>query len=317
VSGVVLAAALATYVLLAPPDAQPELARALKITGVTGWFPDYPRILNRWIVGERLLPLTWIAAVTAAAGYWLWRERGTATLPAWTLLLALAWTQWLAWQLRAPIPHLRYLWPGLGLFAAAVGHTLATMHRAAGPGQRVGRVACLGLALVCMAGPLGSAFRNLLNGSTDVVMWEWSGETALSYTRRFQNVQDQRAAAEWLREHIDPDEALVTLSQPFALRYLSGRPVRAIWTLLDDEGVHWTAPRPSWVVLQPHNRTFRYLTPEADAWIAENCHLASVFGSYTIYRVHGTWPEDMTPFRLAPRPDVRFPLAPPTFGPGS
>jgi hypothetical protein len=321
VAFVLLGASIAIFAGLAADGAEPPVEKSLSIMGLTGLVPNYPRLLNRWLVGERLLPVGWLTVVTGAAAYWgcaSARERNEP-LPTWTLLLLFAWSSWAAWMLRAPIAHLRYLWPGLGLLGVAVGITLVSMHRAASrrtdPTERTGgRAACLVLALALMVAPVVLGFRALVNGQPDLVMWEWSGQTALTYSRRFQHVSDQHEAAAWLREQVPASEGIAVFAQPFPLRYLSDAHVRAHWTYLDDAGREWRDAPPGWIVLQPHNHAFRYLSPEAHAWIEAECTLGAQFGSYAIYRVTGSWPDDLTIFQLHGRPVERFPNAVPRFG---
>lgn len=318
---VIVAGGMAVFLALAPDSAQPETEKSLSIMGLVGLVPNYPRLLNRWVTGERILPIAWLSVVTGAVAYWgcsAARARNEP-LPAWTMLLLFAWSSWLAWMLRAPIAHLRYLWPGLGSLAVATGITLTLMHRAASrrtdPAERVaGRVACLALALALMIGPLGTGFRALVNGQPDLVMWEWSGQTPLSYTRRFQHVRDQREAAAWLRDHVPASEDIAVFAQPYPLRYLSGTRVRAHWDFLDAELKSFTSARPDWIVLQHHNHAFRFLSAEARNWIERACELRSQFGSYAIYRVEGPWPDDLGIFALHGRPEERYPHADLRFG---
>lgn len=307
-AGLVLVGATALYTAASP--SVPGARETLTVMGLTGLIPDYPRVMNRWLVGERLMPAASLIAVTALVMGW--GHRRTDRPATWTLLVAFAWSGWALWMLRAPIPHLRYLWPAAGALGIAAGLGLAALHAS---GSSRARVAALAVAVGITLGPVGIAARHLLNGQTDLVMWEWSGEAPLSYTRRFQHVQDQHAAAAWIRAHLGPDEEIAVFSQPFAMRLLTGRNFHAFWDFVEDDPARWKdRPLPGWILLQPTNHAYRYLGTAAKNWISESCTVEAQFGSYVVYRVRGPWPEDPTRFEVERRPDLRFPLAKPRFG---
>ncbi len=298
----------AAYSSMAPTTT--VATETLTTMGLQGLVPDYPRLMNRWLVGERLLP---IASLVAASVLLIgWGVRRAGRLPPWSLLLAMAWSGWALWMLRAPIAHLRYLWPAVALLGVGVGLGLAMLARREG---RHSRTIALALAIGITIGPVMSATRHLVNGNSDIIAWEWSGEAALSYTRRFQQVRDQRDIAAWMQANVPASEEIAIFSQPYAMRFLSRRNLVSMWNYADASEVRWKSERrPVWILLQPTNHAFRYLPAAAMNWIAAACTLEAQFGAYVLYRVDGPWPESATPFRLEGRPYETYPLAAPRFG---
>jgi hypothetical protein len=81
------------------------------------------------------------------------------------------------------------------------------------------------LATAFLAGGIGETLRSVVLGEGDYLSWEWSREMGLDYFRRFQAVRDQWAAAEYVKNQIPTDAMVFSTIQPYALRYLTHRPI--------------------------------------------------------------------------------------------
>jgi hypothetical protein len=127
-------------------------------------------------------------------------------------------------------------------------------------------------------------------GEQDYLARERAGEMMLDYFRRFQHRKDQEATAQYLANSIPRDDTIVSLDQPFALCYLTGRPIVYASALAG-------RPRPTkpvhLLVSQLVGTAF-YLAPESYRWIREHAQLEAEFGRYAIYALPGGLPDDLS-----------------------
>jgi hypothetical protein len=270
----------------------------MAVTGISGPFLDYPRVLNRLTIAIGFASPALMVLASAAPFCRHAKEarhsQGSGTRFV-VLVLTMAWVLWLGWMLRAPIPHLRYLWPSLGLFAVAGGVGLSTLHQSYvqvsdSPKALLCRLVALGLVL----GGLGGTFRSLVMGEGDYLSWEWSREMGLDYFRRFQHLRDQRSAAAYLRNEIARD-ATVLAYVPFSLRYLGDRPVVAAGAPVAAQG----GEHKTFLILSPEVGTYFYLPPETFEWIEAHGRLTAQFGRYSFYELPAGPPRDASVLRLS------------------
>jgi hypothetical protein len=262
------------------------------MTGATGAILDYPRLLNKWVIGESFMSPALLVLATLVGCVIIRRNDRRSSIVA-SILIPCGWLLWIAWLARSPIPHLRYLWPALACFAVVLGFGLAYLHEW-GQAQRqpLARIAALTLALTCIGSGLGSTLRDLVHGEGNILSWEWSRETPADYYRRFQYVHDQRAAARYLRDQTTPNEDIGVVGLDMELRYLTGRRLIPLQTLA--QGNAWKDPThlPRRLMISPMVGSYLYLRPQGHRWIEENCTLEAQFGRYSFYRVTGQYPPD-------------------------
>jgi hypothetical protein len=259
---------------------------------------DYPFMLNKMVVAQAFLPFLLAVTVTAIGLGWAARKPrpSRAALPAWAALLAFGWVALALWLLRAPHPHLRYLWPAAAAFFIAAGLGLAALYQ---QGQTQGRpaqrVLALGLGLACaVTGVLGGV-RPLVHGESSMLSWEWAGESALTYFTRFRHVGHQRRAAQYLRQHVAPDERVLALGLDRQLGYLAERDVVEIPQLVARD--RWRpAALPRRALLGPLTGNYLGLQDDARHWIEANCVLEAQFGPYVFYKVTGAYPAEPAMF---------------------
>jgi hypothetical protein len=258
-----------------------------------------PERLGFFSVGQDHLAL--FAAVGVTAG-WIWARRRAAEPAAGDVLLAFAWLLWAAWVTRAPLAHLRYLWPGLAAFAAVGGLTLAAAFRAAGEAdQKALQRGVLAVALACAVTGYLEGSRMVLHGDSDVLSWEWHRGSPHSLEfGPFKRLQAQKATVRRLGE-LPASDAVATLAVDTPLAYLTRRPIVPVQGYYSDQYCEYyvrRAPpalegrRPRWLVATPmwYRHPAGFPTVALHEWIEKNCRLEAQYGAYAIYEVRGSLP---------------------------
>ena len=289
-------------------------------------FFDYPTRLNRFVISQGFGPFVLLAAASLVPFAMARREHDavdeSGDAPAsprfeW-LMIVTGWILWAGWLILAPIGHLRYLVPALSCFAAAAGSGLVWLATRRAPDrQPSGRsMACLVLAIGLVLGGIGGTFRGVVLGDHDYLSWEWSREMTVDYFRRFQALQDQWAAVDYVKALPDNTVAY-TYGPPFILRYLADRPVED----LNDEirlnalrGEKTTLKSPAVLILPPMIGMYATLSPKAQEWIRTRTRFDQEHGRWSFYTVNEPWPEDPTFLACARTPYVGHPSSTPWFG---
>ena len=261
-------------------------SRLVWATGVTSYLWNYPAILNKWLVGNSnfVLPL---AAISSVAAWAMDRDLVPSARGRWTILVVVGWLIWLAWLIRSPFPHLRYVWPSLASFAIVAGFGLARLHEwGASTGNAAARIASLGIAIAYAGSGLGATARSILQGDSNIIVAESSGTAAFDYFRRFQHVRDQWATVDYIKKAFAPDEKLGIIGADRELSYLSGKRLQVLIDYPSDEITHADLPRR---ILVPSG-TYYSLSRAGRNWIEGNCELEAQFGRYSFYKVVGDFP---------------------------
>jgi hypothetical protein len=270
-------------------------------TGLNGWALNYPKLLNQWATASGFAPLA-LLVVLAASAFWV-APAAEATARRQTpklepLLLITGLILFAAWLFRAPIPHLRYAFPALFCFAVlgSLGlQRLATQSLARGDAGRQWLLCqCIGLA--CVIGSIGTTTRSLVMSDSDYASWEWTHEMPYDYFRRFEARLDQARVATYLKEQMAPDARLYSYV-PYALRYLTGRPVVAIDRPAQPDGAVRHADR--YLVLTPAVGTYLHMNIDAANWIEANTRLVKQIGRYSVYQLPAGSDADLANLELS------------------
>lgn len=255
-------------------------------TGIEGWALNYPRQLNQWFTLTTFAPLS-LLAVMAVSAFWgpqASSEPARADVPRFeSLLLATGLVLLAAWLVRAPIPHLRYAFPALFCFAAlgALGLQHAVVQSLA-EGSSRHFLLCQCVALACLVGSIGTTARSLVMADSDYASWEWTHEIPYDYFRRFEAKQHQNDVTAFLRTEL-PNEARLYSYVPYALRYLTMRPVVAIERVSSAAAKSMYSGR--YLVLTPGVGTYFYMKSATADWIRTNATLVKQIGRYSIYKL--------------------------------
>jgi hypothetical protein len=311
VGAAVMALAIVALTHAAPPAAHVDPALISQGTGLSlAGLIDYPRWLNKWVIAESFMPLALLALGTLLVG----RVDGERTSAA-PALVACGWLIWIGWLLRAPVPHLRYVWLAMACFAVVLGLGLTRLHEwGVRERQPAARIAARTLALACLVSGLGSTLRAVAEADANILSWEWAGETRMDYFRRFQHAIDQGAAARYVRETTMPDDTLGVIGLDMELRYLTGRRLVALETLMQGDSWRDRVALPRRLMIPPMVGRYLYLNADGEKWIEENCTLDAQFGGYAFYRVKGSYPPDARPLQLTVVQPPVHPLTKPSWG---
>lgn len=267
------------------------------------WF-DYVRILNRWIVANGFFPFFLMVAISLFA----WFDR-TPLARIFRTLALFGWIHWCAWILRAPIAHLRYLWPSLAAFGIVGGFALASLYRWAQT-KEFFYVKCAVLLVACslVLQNFVSVSRALLFGDSNLLSWEWCRETPLQSFRWYRATPNQQKMAEYLRSHYEKKEDIGAIGLNLEMEMLSGCRVIPLQFYFDK----WhTDSLPKKLLVSPMLGSYIYLEPELFIWMEKNLVLEAQFGGYILYNVIGNYPRRPEMFRHFHTPYPQFPHAKP------
>ena len=242
-------------------------------TGVSGNLLDYPRLLNKFLIANSMLPLGVIVAISLL----VFHRFGEKQDRHWqSFLVCFGIIAWAAWVVRAPIPHIRYLWPSLASFGVLAGINLARLCTRENASVWL-RVFCVGVSVGFAFDGLGTTFRHLVCGQSDFVAWEYSREVGIDYYQRFQQRMDETKISSFLRESTSGKDVFV-VGPPFRYRYLGGVPCFKMTEAREGQ-------RESILLLGPEVGTFIYLRPSAYQLIEETCTPVAEIGEYSAFRI--------------------------------
>lgn len=236
--------------------------------------------LNYMVVADGIIP---VIAIVALVGWFVSRlearEDGREIIGLCGFLLLAGGAGWLAWVLKAPIPHIRYLWPAMPmLWLAAILLGLSALGRVRQ--QRMVMIAHLALILMLAIQGLLSV-RMLGVGDSLALVYEAARKSKLETPRNlFVARSDQDEIAELLANlPVSANiHALGTAAAAYPMTYLSRRTVKSL-------------PRPfkasaeDYLLVLPSDSSI--WLPEWDliAWIQTNTTLVERRGKYKLYRV--------------------------------
>ncbi|WP_338501375.1 hypothetical protein V6R86_01375 [Sphingomonas kaistensis] len=135
-----------------------------------------PYLLETMEIANGHFPLLLIAGI---ALFWLFRrtvprsDEGVRGNDLVALLIVIGGTMWLAWLLRAPIPHLRYLWPATACLWT--GGILVLLDWFNSHRQRRTRTLLHVLVLVAFVGSLAGNVRALVVGDSVILAYQFMG----------------------------------------------------------------------------------------------------------------------------------------------
>jgi len=210
-------------------------------------------------------------------------RRSGAELRLPLLLVALALAGALAWVAKAPIPHVRYVWPFAPLLFVAAGLLVQDL----GLRERRGpRLAMHLLVIAAVVQQLATALVYVAAGDSLVAVYQANRQAGLNPGIAVHaDARDQQAMARAIAA-LPADAEIATSTPPlgYPLTYLSGRPIRAAreW--------HPTRPGPLYFLVSPGDHAVFHLNAQTSGWLTRNATPAFRSGGYALYAVTGKEP---------------------------
>jgi len=248
-------------------------------TGVVLPFPGIMLRLNYLVVGDGVIP---VLAIVALAGWFLSRleagedDREIVGLCGFLLLSGCA--GWLSWVLKAPIAHIRYLWPAIPLlWLVAILLGLSALGRA--KRERTVMIAHLVLILMCALQGLLN-MRMLAVGESLALVYELAGNAARGTPQDFFVARKNQEAMAGVVASLPPSANVYSQVEPAAypITYLTGRTVKYFKAPI-------SASDENYLLVLPSDRSVWLPDWDLIGWLWGNATLVERRGQYALYRV--------------------------------
>lgn len=272
------AVALYFYAFGETPWSEFLLATGLA-SGVGNSFPGVMLRLNYVVVADGIIPA--FAVIALLGWYFIQLERsealGEVTRLCGFLILA-GGAGWFAWVLKAPIAHIRYLWPAIPmLWLAGIIFVIIALQRIAR--RRALLIAHLTIVVMCAYQGLLDV-RMLAVGDSLSLIYEVTRRTDLGTPRAFFEARGNQDRMVELIENLPSHSKVYALTEPTAypITYMSGRSVRSLSSALDSESIKYLLVLPS---------DYTIWRPKWDwvSWLDANGKLIERRGEYALYRL--------------------------------
>ena len=279
---------LAAYYSLFRSDDLSGVANYLAaVSGASLRFATITRLMSSFVTSEGIFPISTMVAAAAA----LLLSPRTASLaairPLCGLLLLIAVVGWVAWIAKAPIPHLRYLWPALPALWLCGILLLLGWFMTLDPGRP--RFALQAVVVAVWATQFALSFRQLAYGDSLGLVYEMMRQTPIDMVplrriRPFQARREQEEIASVV-EKLPSSANILCFSKEvsYPLTWLTGRVVDSVW-----DNAAWSRPGQGgrYLIMFPSDKNIWIPPLAAEDWIQANTKLYSRFGDYSVYRIN-------------------------------
>jgi hypothetical protein len=203
------------------------------------------------------------------------------------LLLGFGCLNLLLWLAKAPIPHVRYLYPGIPMMWLAAGLAALTSLR------RLTYRSSIGVCHLCIvlvsAASLPASLWYLASGESLTGVYQVIRQASFVAPREpFQAFRHQRNTADFVRA-LPPDSRLLSFfpQAAYPITYLSWRPIHSV-------GDDWTRPGPKYLLIVPGERTIRRFPEPSVLWLNEFASRLFESGDFAVYAVRDDAPQPKT-----------------------
>lgn len=252
-------------------------------SGIGVPFPGVMLRLNYLTVANGIIPT---AAIVALAGWFasrleLQKESDQDITRLCGFLLLAGSAGWLSWVLKAPISHIRYLWPAIPLMwltavllgVSALGRVLR---------MKTAMIGHLTIILICATQGLLNV-RMLAVGDSLELVYETARQSSLGIPQNIFTARKDQEAMASLVAALPPSATIHALMEPAAypITYLSSRTVRSFRQPMQTAGENYLLVLPT---------DYSVWLPNWDVigWLQVNTTLVERRGKYALYRVHGS-----------------------------
>ncbi len=250
-----------------------------------------PWLLSYFATSESMFP----AAVMTVAGVALIQspQQGpfSAIRPLCVMLLLIGVIGWAAWIVKAPIPHLRYLWPALpALWLCGIVLLLERL-MALAPGRA--RLLLHVTFISVLATQFALSLRQVAYGDSLALVYEAARRAPTGWFKSFRARQDQERLASVVAS-LPADAQIYALIEPVAhpITWLTGRGIYQLSTLPDRPQVD------RYLILFPSDKNIWTPTLAAMNWIQANATLHARVNDYSLYRIKADAPGPGTSFSV-------------------
>lgn len=248
-------------------------------SGIGHPFPGVMLRLSYLVVGDGIIP---VLAIGALAGWFISRlesgEEDREMIGLCGFLLLAGCAGWLSWVLKAPIAHIRYLWPAIPLlWLTAILLGLSALRRARR--ERTAMIAHLVIILICAVQGLLNV-RMLAVGDSLTLVYEIARQTGLGPPKDFFVARkDQEAMARQVAS-LPPSANVHSLmeAEAYPITYLSARTVKAFQPPLK-------ASDENYLLVLPSDHSIWLPSWDLIGWLPANTTLVERHGEYALYRV--------------------------------
>lgn len=254
-----------------------------KSTGV-GYQKGAAGILYDVVLGNDLVPYPALALVILAYLCWAKRDRSDRGFRFGMLLLSFGCLNLLFWLTTAPIPHVRYLYPGIPMLWLAAGIVSLRSLRTLTYGF-CAAAAHVAIIIVSVASLLVN-LRYVADGESQTGVYQVVRQAALvARGNRFQAFRDQRKTADFVRA-LPTDSRLLSFhpAAAFPITYLSWRSIYSVRP-------NWTLPGPKYVLFVPAQFTIWQIPVTTTVWLNEFASKVFESGDFVVYKVRDDAPQ--------------------------
>lgn len=248
-------------------------------TGVSHPFSGIMLRLNYMVVADGIIP---VLSIVALAGWFISRleagEDDREIVGLCGFLLLAGGAGWFAWVLKAPIPHIRYLWPAIPLlWLTAILLGLSALRRVRR--ERTLMIAHLVLIIMCAVQGLLN-MRMLAVGDSLTLVYEIARKTELGTPRDFFVARRNQEAMAGLVGSLPSSANIHALVEQAAypITYLSGRTVKSFAQPIK-------ASAEDYLLVQPSDYSIWPASWDSISWLHDNTTLVARHGEYALYRV--------------------------------
>lgn len=257
-----------------------RMSFASDANGLGRSFEGFIMRLNYMEVANGIIP---VIAIVALAGWFINRleagEDDRKFIELCGFLLLAGCIGWFSWVLKAPIPHIRYLWPVIPvLWLVAILLGLSAMNRV--QQKRTAVIAHLAIIIMCAFVGLRDV-RMLAVGDSLRLVYEAAHLSRLGTPEDFFIARRNQNEIAALLKNLPAFATIYALSEPAAypMTYLSVRRVKAFTR-------PFRASAEDYLLVQPSDRFIWLPKWDLIGWLQDNTTLVEHRGGYDVYRVH-------------------------------
>ena len=281
----------AYYLLFRMGDSDSFVSSLGVSTGVFD-YRDISSWLAYFLASENLFPI--VTLVVSALALALAPPAGSfaAARPLCVLLLLIGVIGWVAWIVKAPIPHLRYLWPALPALWLCGTLLLLGWLTELGPGRS--RLLLQAAVASVWTAQFAISFREVYDGDSLAVVYEAVGRAPIKSRLVFFRARQEQNEFATLVSKLPSDVQICALKKEvsYPITFLSGRKIQSISDV--PRSVH-PVSNCAYLVMFPSDKNIWVPTLSTQEWIRSNTKLYSRLGDYSVYEINPGAPQIRSP----------------------